>query len=118
MPDAIAATDGRFHDLGVVSKLLAREGFKVIQMAPEPYLAAASDSTHDEELWSSLEVMSASHGLTTSAYTSRFKRTFSAPPWRMLSQACLEPASAARICMCRDVARGHRVLTLSDFAAL
>lgn len=66
MPDAIAAADGRYHDLGIVSKLLAREGFKIVQMSPEPYLAAASDSTRDEELWASLEVMSASsHGLTS-----------------------------------------------------
>jgi hypothetical protein len=65
MPDAIAAADRRYHDLGIVSKLLAREGFKIVQMSPEPYLAAASDSTRDEELWASLEVMSASHGLTS-----------------------------------------------------
>ncbi|BDA51191.1 hypothetical protein COCOBI_18-0670 [Coccomyxa sp. Obi] len=55
LPDEIAARDARYHDLGIVSKMLTREGFKVVQMDPGPFLAAASNSTRDEELWTSLE---------------------------------------------------------------
>lgn len=29
LPDEIAARDARYHDLGIVSKMLTREGFKV-----------------------------------------------------------------------------------------